>query len=258
MDLLNPPRLDKNSVKKFFNRAAKSYDNAAILQEEVQKRLLQRLDYIRHQPETVIDVGCGTGLGIRHLQKTYRGARVVGIDLAHEMLMHSRTHQRWLSRERLVTADMEQMPIVDRAFDMVYSSLALQWCNDLPGTLREFARISRPGALLLFSSFGPATLTELAASWQQLDEYPHVHRFIDMHDVGDIMLGSGFAQPVVDAETIRLEYDSFRALLDDLKNLGAINMPSTFSAGWLAHQLITLLRNPRCVRMFHNALHLRE
>ena len=223
MDLLNPPRLDKASVKKFFNRAAKSYDKAAILQEEVQNRLLQRLDYIRHQPETAIDVGCGTGLGIRHLQKAFRGARIYGIDMAHEMLLHSRSHQRWLSRERLVTGDMERIPFSDRAFDLVYSSLALQWCNDLASTLAEFARISRPGALLLFSSFGPSTLSELATSWQQLDNHPHVHRFVDMHDVGDLMLAAGFSQPVIDAEIIRMEYDSFRAVLNDLKDIGATN-----------------------------------
>ena len=223
MDLLNPPRLDKDSIKKFFNRAAKSYDDAAILQEEVQNRLLQRLTYIRHQPETIVDIGCGTGKGIRQLQKTYRAARVYGTDLAHQMILRSRSRKRWMSRERLLTADMEQLPFADQSFDMVYSSLALQWCNDLVATLSEFARISRSGALLLFSSFGPATLQELSASWQSLDDHPHVHRFIDMHDVGDIMLASGFSQPVVDAETIRMEYDSFQAVLADLKGIGATN-----------------------------------
>ena len=223
MDLLNPPRLDKKSVKKFFNRAAKSYDRAAILQVEVQNRLLQRLTWIRHRPETVIDIGCGTGKGIRGLQTAYPRARIFALDIAQDMLLLARSRYRWFSGKRLVAADMERLPFADRSFDLVYSSLALQWCNDLSATLKEFARMSRPGALLLFSSFGPATLRELAASWQALDAYPHVHRFVDMHDVGDAMLAAGFAQPVVDAETIRMEYDEFRPLLDDLKNIGASN-----------------------------------
>ena len=105
---------------------------------------------------------------------------------------------------------MEGCRLQRKAFDLVFSSLALQWVNDLRATFAEFARVSRPGALLLFSSFGPGTLQELAASWQALDDYPHVHQFIDMHDVGDAMLAAGFAQPVVDAETIRLEYREFR------------------------------------------------
>ena len=76
LDLLNPPRLDKKAIKKFFNRAAKSYENAAILHEEVENRLLERLQYIRHRPETIVDIGCGTGRGVRGLQKAYPRARV--------------------------------------------------------------------------------------------------------------------------------------------------------------------------------------
>ena len=223
MDLLNPPRLDKKSVKKFFNRAAKSYDNAAILQEEVQNRLLERLEYIRHQPATVIDIGCGTGKGLKRLDKVYRKARVYGADIAHAMLLRTRSRQSWLSRQPLVTADMERLPFANDVFDLIYSSLALQWSNDLLTTFREFERVSQSGALLLFSSFGPSTLRELAESWQALDVYPHVNRFVDMHDVGDAMLSAGFDQPVVDAETIRMEYGTFRGLLDDLKNIGATN-----------------------------------
>jgi len=223
LDLLNPPRLDKQSVKKSFNRAAKSYDHAAILQEELLSRLLQRLQYVRHQPETIIDIGCGTGKGVRGLQKVYPQARICAADIAYEMLLQARSSFRLLSKKRLVTADMERLPFAAQTFDLVFSSLALQWSNDLRTTLEEFARVSRPGALLMFSSFGPGTLQELAASWQALDAHPHVHRFVDMHDVGDAMLAVGFADPVVDAETIRVEYRDFRSLLDDLRNIGASN-----------------------------------
>ena len=223
MDLLNPPRLDTQSVRKFFNRAAKSYDNNAILHEEVLKRMLQRLQYIRHQPETILDFGCATGKGVRGLQKVYPRARVIACDMAYEMLLRARANYRLLSKRRLVTADLERLPFAEQAFDLVFSSLTLQWSNDLGATLKEFARISRPGTLLLFASFGPGTLRELAASWQALDSYPHVHRFVDMHDVGDAMVAAGFAQPVVDAEIIRMEYQEFRPLLDDLRNIGASN-----------------------------------
>ena len=223
MDLLNPPRLDKRSIQKYFNRAAKSYDNAAILHEELLNRLLEKLQYIRHQPETIIDIGCGTGKAIRGLQKAYPRARICATDIAFEMLLQASSSFRLLSKKRLVSADMERLPFAAQAFDLVFSSLAMSWSNDIGATLREFARISRPGALLMFSSFGPGTLHELDASWQALDAYPHVHRFVDMHDVGDAMLAAGFAQPVVDAETIRMEYRDFRSLLDDLRDTGASN-----------------------------------
>jgi len=223
LDLLNIPRLDKNSIKKFANRAAKSYDNAAILHEEVQNRLLERLQYIRHRPVTIIDVGSGTGKGVRGLQKTYPRARIYAADIAQEMLLQARARFRLLSRKRLVAADMERLPFADQSFDLVFSSLAMPWSNDVGMTLKELARVSRPGALLMFSSFGPGTLSELTETWQGLDSYPHVHPFVDMHDVGDAMLASGFAQPVVDSETIRLEYPAFRPLLEDLRNIGASN-----------------------------------
>lgn len=224
MDLLNPPRLNKRSVKKCFNRAAKSYDKTAILHKEVLNRLLQRLRYIRHRPATIVDIGCGTGSGIRGLQKQYPRAQVYAADIAFEMLLQAGSGYRLLSKKRLVTADMEHLPFAEQSFDLVFSSLALPWCNDLRATLAEFARICKPGALLLFTSFGPATLQELAHSWRALDNDAHVHRFVDMHDVGDAMQAAGFAQPVVDAEIIRLEYREFETLLDDLKKVGSTNV----------------------------------
>jgi malonyl-CoA O-methyltransferase len=223
LDLLNPPRLDKQSVKKFSNRAAKSYDQAAILQKEVRDRLLERLRYMRHRPETIVDVGCGTGKALRELQREYPRARVHAVDIARQMLLQARSNFRLLSKQRLVAADMEQLPFGGQVFDLVFSSLALPWSNDLKATLNEFARVSRPGAMLLFASFGPGTLRELGESWQAIDTRPHVHRFVDMHDVGDAMMAAGFAQPVVDAELIRMEYREFRTLLDDLRNIGASN-----------------------------------
>ncbi len=223
MDLLNLPRLDKKTVRKFADRAAKSYDRAAILQNEVLDRLAQRLAWIRHRPATVVDLGCGTGGAIRVLQRTYPRARVVGLDLSPAMLGEARKRYRAWSRRRLVAGDLERLPFADASFDLVFSSLALPWCNDLAAALREFARIARPGALLLFSSYGPDTLRELAAAWEVQDDYPHVHRFVDMHDIGDAMLAAGLEQPVVDAETLRVEYDDLRTLLDDLRRAGAAN-----------------------------------
>ena len=246
LDLLNPPRLDKRSIKKFFDNAAKSYDNAAILQEEVAQRLLERLHYMRHQPETVVDLGCGTGKALRGLQKAYPHARVHAVDLSQQMLKRAGANYRWLSRKRRVVADMERLPFADNSFDLVFSSLALPWCNDLNLALAEFARVARPGALILFTSFGPATLGELALSWQALDDHPHVHPFIDMHDIGDAMMAAGFAQPVVDAETIRMEYRNFRNLLDDLRQTGASNADVSRRRGLMTPgQLCALEENYR-------------
>ena len=231
MDLLNPPRLDKLSIKKSYERAAKSYDQAAILHEEVLKRLLHRLQYIRHQPATVIDIGCGTGKALNGLQKTYPKSKIVCQDLAYSMLQQARQQYGFLRKKRVVNSDMEKMPFAKDSFDLLFSNLALQWVNDLSGTLHEFARIGRSGCLLMFATFGPDTLKELRESWLEVDQNSHVHEFVDMHDIGDAMMAAGFSQPVVDAETIRLEYRELRQLFDDLKNTGASNASKNRSRG---------------------------
>ncbi len=231
LDLLNPPRLDKSSIKKSFNRAAKSYDHAAILHEEVLNRLLYRLQYIRHQPASVIDIGCGTGKALKGLFKTYPRSKIISLDLACSMLQRARQRYGLLRKKRMVNADMERMPFADDSFDLLFSNLALPWVNDLGGTLHEFARIGRSGSLLMFATLGPGTLQELRESWFEIDQNPHVHQFIDMHDVGDAMMAAGFSQPVVDAETIRLEYQEFRQIIADLKNTGASNADKYRSKG---------------------------
>ncbi len=184
---------------------------------------MQRLHYIRHRPATICDIGCGTGKGIRGLQEQYPRSRVYAVDISRQMLLCARSCYRRLSKKRLVATDMERLPFANASFDLIFSSLALPWSNDVRATLREFARVSSRGALLMFASFGPGTLGELASSWRALDRRPHVHRFVDMHDLGDAMLAAGFAQPVVDVEVIRMEYAEFRRLLDDLKQTGASN-----------------------------------
>ena len=243
MDLLNLPRLDKFSIKKSFDRAARSYDRAAILQTEVLSRLLARLEYIRHNPGTVIDIGCGTGKGIAGLQKKYPRSKIVGLDLAFSMLQASRKQVGFLRRKRLVNSDMEKMPFADGSFDLLFSNLALEWANDIGATFREFGRIGRPGSLLMFATFGPGTLKELRESWSRIDQNPHVHQFIDMHDIGDAMIASGFQQPVVDAEIIRLEYQEFQQVFDDLKNTGAINADKGRSRGLMTPAILKRLES---------------
>ena len=231
MDLLNLPRLDKLSIKKSFDRAAKSYDRAAILEKEVLSRLLQRFEYFHYQPRSVIDIGCGTGKGVAGLQKKYPRSKIVGLDLAFSMLQESKKQYGFLRKKHVVNADMEKIPFADNSFDLLFSNLALQWVNDLGATFKEFARIGRSGGLLMFATFGPDTLKELRESWSEVDRNPHVHQFIDMHDIGDALMLSGFSQPVVDTEYIRLEYQQFRQLFEDLKNTGASNADKNRSRG---------------------------
>lgn len=216
--------LDRSAVRRSFNRASASYDQAAVLQTEVRARLLSRLDLVALDPRAVLDLGAGTGHASRELLRRYPRAQVIALDLAEGMLVASNRRQGWLRRFRRVCADALRLPLRDAAVDLVFSNLMLQWCAELDQVLAEVRRILRPGGLFTFTTFGPDTLRELRAAWQAADEYTHVNRFIDMHDIGDALVRAGLAEPVLDVERYTLTYDDVRGLMRDLKTIGAHNV----------------------------------
>jgi malonyl-CoA O-methyltransferase len=219
--------LDKARARAAFERAAATYDQAAVLQREVAGRLVERLDLIRLQPTRIVDVGCGTGYCTRALAQRYRGAEVVGIDIAHAMLRRAHGAGSWWQRvrggrTRYACGDAESLPLPDAVADMIISNLMLQWC-DPARVFAEFRRVLRPGGVLMFTSFGPDTLTELRAAWRAADTGIHVHAFLDMHDVGDALLRAGLAEPVMDVERLTLTYADAIEVMRDLKHIGAHN-----------------------------------
>ncbi len=236
--------LDKRAVRRAFDRAAAGYDAAAVLQQEVCSRGLERLGFIRHQPARILDAGCGTGNAWRGLAARYPGARVVALDLASAMLRQARSsvpwHQRLLCRQPgLVCGDLEALPLAADSVDLVWSNLALQWVNDLPRALAEMRRVLAPGGLCVFTTFGPDTLKELRAAQAAGDGHTRVSTFIDMHDIGDMLVKAGFADPVIDMETFTLTYRDVTALMRDLQAIGAHNSTagrarSLSGKAWLA------------------------
>ena len=221
-------RLDPNLVQHSFERAASTYDRVAILQYEVGSRMLERLDLIRISPQTIIDVGCGTGIVTTTLLKKYRKANVLGLDIAPAMLRIARKRAPWphklMRKLACICADAQSLPLANASCDMVISNLMLPWCNDPDSVFHEFRRVLTPGGLLLFSTLGPDTLKELRRSWAAVDAYQHVNAFIDMHDIGDALIRVGLAEPVMDVELITLTYSDVATLMQDLKQSGAHNV----------------------------------
>lgn len=222
--------IDKRSVRAAFERAATGYDRAAILQREVCDRMLSRLDYIKYMPDVVLDAGSGTGYGTRKLLMRYPAARMLAVDIAQAMHLQARPPVSWwrqLSARKnqtsYVAGDIEQMPFKDSCTGLVWSNLTLQWCNDIKQTFSEVHRVLQTGGLFMFSTFGPDTLKELRHAFGEVDRYSHVNRFVDMHDVGDILVHCGFATPVMDMEYITLTYDDPISVMRDLKAIGAHN-----------------------------------
>jgi len=235
-DPMVPAILDKRGVRAAFQRAAASYDSAAVLQREIADRLVERLDLIKHEPARVLDVGSGTGYCTRLLARRYPRAHVIGVDIALAMVCAAarRGRPRWWvgrrARDRYVCGDAESLPVAARSVDMVVSNLTLQWCNP-DAAFSEFARVLRPGGLLMFTSFGPDTLRELRTAWMTVDDTPHVHDFIDMHDLGDALVRARFAEPVMDVERLTLTYSGVIGVLRDLKAIGAHNVARNRSPG---------------------------
>ena len=215
--------IDKGRARRNFEQAAERYDSVAVLQREIADRLLERLDYVRLEPERVLDLGAGTGYAVEALHRRYRKARVIALDFAHGMLLQARRRGRWLRRPLCLCADAEALPLADGTVDLIVSNATFQWCNDLDRTFAECLRVLRPGGLLMFTTFGPDTLKELRQAWGQVDGASHVSPFLDMHDVGDALVRARFADPVMDTERMTLTYPAVRELMQDLKILGAGN-----------------------------------
>jgi malonyl-CoA O-methyltransferase len=231
--------IDKRAVRRAFSKAAGGYDAAAVLQREVCMRLLENLDCVRLQPERVLDIGSGTGWGTRQLAERYKGAEVVSLDIALGMLQASRDRAGWWkkllsgNKQRFICADVEALPLAAHSVDMAWSNLALQWCNDLPQTFAGLHRVLRPDGLLIFSTFGPDTLKELRTAFTGVDGHNHVNRFADMHDIGDMLVAAGFADPVLEMEHLTLTYSDARAVMQDLRSIGAHNVTAGRAQGMM-------------------------
>lgn len=214
--------LDSRAVRRSFDRAAQTYDAAAVLHAEVRENLLQRLQLVALQPGVVLDAGAGTGHASRALKRRYSKARVIALDSSPRMLQAAGRQQSWLRPFERVCADAMLLPLRDGSVDLILSNLLLHWC-DPDAVFAEFRRVLRPSGLLSFSAFGPDTLRELRTAWGQVDGHSRVHRFIDMHDLGDALVRNGFAAPVLDVERFTLQYLDVRKAAADLRATGAHN-----------------------------------
>lgn len=215
------PNIRKQRVCDDFAKAADSYDAAAVVQHAICERALERVDMLKLQPGVILDVGTATGRSLRGLASRFPDSSMIACDLALPMLLHCRRHQDVKYADRLVCNDAEQLPFASGSVDLVFSASTFQWCTDLPRVLSECMRVLRVDGVLIFSTFGPDTLQQLRSSFAKVDGFQHVHEFIDMHHIGDMLLAAGFADPVVDMETIDIQYSSLRQLLQDLKDTGS-------------------------------------
>ncbi|SDO34350.1 malonyl-ACP O-methyltransferase BioC [Pseudomonas jinjuensis] len=210
---------DKRQVAASFSRAAETYDAVAELQRGVGESLLARLPAIA--PQRWVDLGCGTGYFSRALGRLFPAAEGLAVDIAEGMLRHSASLG---GARHFIGGDAESLPLRDESCDLVFSSLAIQWCANLPAVLAEARRVLRPGGVFAFSSLCVGTLGELRESWQAVDGFVHVNRFRPFAEYQQRCPDSGLQVLELSTEDRVLHFPDLRSLTHELKALGAHNL----------------------------------
>jgi malonyl-CoA O-methyltransferase len=238
----DPFALDRSRVRTAFDRASRGYDKAAVLQARVRSELLERLALFKLRPTVVLDLGAGTGQAAQALARSYRGAQVIALDVSPGMLREARRASGLFRKCACVCADAQYLPFATGSVDLIFSSLMLPWLSDLKQAFAEVRRVLKAGGLFACSTLGPDTLKELRAAWAAADDYSHVNRFLDLHDVGDALVQAGFAEPVLDVERVALTYSDIFALLRDLKAQGSQNATRARPRGLMGRTRVAKLR----------------
>ncbi|MBC8749940.1 malonyl-CoA O-methyltransferase [Paraburkholderia sp. WC7.3g] len=238
------PAYDSRRLRRIFDRRAATFDEVAFLPREIAQRMRERLDYIKVSPASVLDAGCGAGEDIPALRERFPEAPVFGADLSHGMLMRALRHdagdtswRRFLPASlgkalgargpRFAQADFSALPFTAGAFEFIWSNLALHWHSRPDLVFPEWQRVLKVSGLLMFSTLGPDTLKELRGAYAEIEaahgvaSRRHVIDFVDMHDLGDMLVEAGFEIPVMDQETLTITYKSPESLLADVRRWGA-------------------------------------
>lgn len=216
--------LDSRKIRRSFARAAASYDATDFLQTEIRSRLLERLGWIRLEPRRVVDLGAGTGKALPHLATRFPGAELLALDLTEGLLQQAGNRDG--SGALPVCADASRLPLGDGSVDLFFSCLMLHWCPSLDQVLREVRRCLRYPGLFTFATLGPDSFRELRAAWQRVDQGVHVMPFPEMRGLADGLVRAGFAEPVVDGESLTIRYQTLPQLTADLRGTGTTNASS--------------------------------
>jgi malonyl-CoA O-methyltransferase len=220
---LHNASIDLAAVRRNFRRVAATCGEADFLSREIDSRMQERLDYVRLAPAVILDSGCGPGFSLSGLQARYPKARCLGLDQEWAMLPHPSPLKEGglaIPSPLFLAAQAEHLPLRGQSVDLFWSNLLLPWLADPAVFFQEALRCLKVEGLLMFSTLGPDTLKELRGGFQ--DGFIHTQHFFDLHDLGDMLLAAGFADPVMDMEILTLTYADLDALIADIRASGAV------------------------------------
>jgi len=164
----------------------------------------------------VLDAGCGPGSMSRYWRDA--GAEVTALDLSLSMLRQAQSQQ---AAQHYIAADIEALPLAEARFDLAWSNLAVQWCNDLGQALGELHRVVRPGGAVAFTTLAGGSLPELNQAWKAVDEQPHANRFLSHEQVTQALAGWRYRSTV---QTITLNFSDAFSAMRSLKGIGATHL----------------------------------
>jgi malonyl-CoA O-methyltransferase len=211
---------ERAASRRQFERVAAGFGAAAFIHDETRRRLLERLEFCRIAPRTLVDLGSGHAAAARVLAASYPAARVLALDSSPAMVEAGRADD---GGYQSVLADAQRLPLADLSAALLFANLLLPWCRP-EAVFAEAARVLEPGGLALFSTLGPDSFKEIRHAWAGVDDAIHVHGCIDMHDLGDLAVASGLEEPVLDVDRIEVSYPDVGALVTDLRTAGAMNV----------------------------------
>jgi malonyl-CoA O-methyltransferase len=214
--------IEKARVAASFGKASSTYDSVAGLQREIGHQLLEWLPN-HAAPNRICDLGSGTGYFTELIADQISSASCIGLDLSEGMLNHAKAH-RHKSNITWLCGDAESLPLAEASVDLLFTILAIQWCESIEKVMAEIARVLAPGSTALIATLGPDTLKELKAAWSEVDGYTHVNRFVDhkRHLAAIESAGLVIKQEAIIPKV--LKFESVSALTHELKALGAHNM----------------------------------
>lgn len=218
-------------IRRRFDKAASKFEGADFVHGITREGLISRLEPLKIDVGTILDVGAATGASGRLLRQRFRRAHVVSVDLSAAMLRQARSRKTWFARLSFVQADANRLPLSDASFDLVVANQLLPWVPEPQMLFSEVARVLRRGGVFAFATLGPDSLQELRAAWDGIDDAPHVNPFADMHDIGDGLVRAGLRDPVLDVDRLTVQYETTGKLLDDLTRVGARNTLAGRSRG---------------------------